>query len=76
MIFDDYKKDGIEEKVHRAYHSFLIKYDKTPDVCVVHPSMITGKVDAVVPVETDQYVMVNYFWIGIKGITDPIQLEE
>lgn len=43
LWFDNDKKASIPSKVEKAAHYYHQKYGVNPDVCYVHPQMITGE---------------------------------
>jgi hypothetical protein len=81
MLWFDYDpKAGMEVKIERAAAYYQGKYGRTPDLCYVHPSMLSptpaeapvkpvraGKVE----VRPSSTVLPNHFWIGVNGQVQP-----
>lgn len=67
MLWFDDGEDKLDAKVKRAASYYVKKYDKTPNLCVVHPSMIPDGETAVdeVEVKAASAVMPHHFWIGV-----------
>lgn len=44
------------------------KYDKEPEVCIVHPSMLTDEKlpDLKMVVRAEKYVLIRNIWIGYE----------
>ena len=68
LWFDNDPKTALDEKVQKAADYFKAKYGKSPDLCLVHPSMLsesqhqTGRI-AIRPLRT---VLPNHLWIGVE----------
>lgn len=81
LWFDNDPKVNLDTKVERAASYYRNKYGRTPNVCFVHPTMLTlpeVKVEPAsddkryttgsgVEVRSNRSVMPNHFWIGING---------
>ncbi len=76
LWFDNDPKTELNAKIERATSYYRNKYDKTPNVCFVHPSMIgasptsngnetlkSGNVE----VRISPSIRPNHFWIGVNG---------
>lgn len=69
LWFDNDPKKGLNEKVRSAAYYYREKYGNEPNVCFVHPSMLSSKrtkTDAIT-IKTDQAVLPHHFWIGNNG---------
>jgi hypothetical protein len=80
LWFDNDKKSDLFTKVSRAAAYYRSKYGEEPNLCFVHPSMISeDKADAGKPetgrieVFSNSSVLPNHFWIGVQQqkITSP-----
>jgi len=76
LWFDNDPKVEIEVKIERASRYYRDKYGKSPNLCYVHPTMVTTKsVEAAQPelraggitIRTSRSVLPNHFWIGVNG---------
>jgi len=68
LWFDNDPKADFLTKINRATDYYLKKYGQRPDLCFVNPGMKfepppknTG-----IDVQTDQMIMPDHFWLGIK----------
>lgn len=67
LWFDNDPKADLSVKIERAADYYRKKYGKTPDICFVHPSMVsepaprTGKIE----VRTNRSILPHHLWIGI-----------
>ena len=61
-------------KLNRAIAYYQKKYGQTPDLCYVHPSMLPENPirTAGVDVQTDQMILPNHFWIGVKQMVSSV----
>ncbi len=79
LWFDNDPKVDLQHKVDKAASYYRNKYNRVPNVCFVHPTMLTPEVvQAVegdgryvtkggVEVRSNRSVMPNHFWIGVNG---------
>ena len=76
LWFDNDPKTGISAKIERAASYYRNKYGKTPNLCFVHPSMLSlapasngnGSLKSgAVEVRTSPTIRPNHFWIGVNG---------
>ena len=67
LWFDNDPKVGLETKIERAASYYLKKYGKNPDLCYVHPSMLSTETPPLSPIEVrpNQAVLPHHFWIGV-----------
>jgi hypothetical protein len=68
LWFDNDPKVDIMTKIQRATEYYQSKYGQKPDLCFVHPSMITEKParSSGIEVQGNQMVLPNHFWLGVK----------
>ena len=76
LWFDNDPKSGLNAKIERAASYYRDKYGKTPNVCFVHPSMLSaaatpngneGMKSSLIEVRTSPSIRPNHFWIGVNG---------
>ncbi|MCS7249261.1 MAG: hypothetical protein NZ840_13625 [Anaerolineales bacterium] len=75
LWFDNDPKVGLAEKIRRAASYYRQKYGITPNLCFLHPSMLSRNGLEAPPlrsplfdleIRTSKSVMPNYFWIGVN----------
>ena len=92
LWFDNDKKSSIPSKVERAARYYQKKYGKNPDLCYIHPKMVTAengekknskKITGQKPLKIgkililkNEKVLPDHFWIGISTVEDPISQDE
>jgi hypothetical protein len=71
LWFDDSKRT-LTEKVKLAANHFQKKYGRTPDLCLVHPSMFNADTEGVVPfygvdihIRPYRPVPPGHLWVGL-----------
>ena len=73
LWFDNDPKDSIETKVERAVDYYQKKYNKKPNLCFVHPSMMQKTTpekqvtESGVEIRSNRSVLPNHFWIGVNS---------
>ena len=75
LWFDNDSKTELNAKVARAADYYQRKYGQTPNMCYVHPSMLTRNSSVLeaavragsVEVRGLSTVLPNHFWIGISA---------
>ena len=88
LWFDNDKKTSIPTKVEKAARYYQQKYGVNPDVCYVHPKMVSGKNGkkngkkkaahrkplkiGKILVLKNEKVLPDHFWIGIRTAEDQI----
>ncbi len=67
MWFDNDKKTTLSAKIETAATYYHKKYGKTPDLCMVHPSMIPDDLpkDEKMTILPYQPIINGHLWIGI-----------
>lgn len=67
LWFDNDPKTDLEFKIKKAADYYRQKYGSTPDLCLVNPSMIDGKISREdrIAVRTYRAVLSGCFWIGL-----------
>ncbi|GAB4474806.1 MAG: hypothetical protein Kow0088_11060 [Anaerolineales bacterium] len=72
LWFDNDPKADLTEKIQRAAAYYRKKYGVTPDICFLHPTMLSKNDTSLrhplpdVEVRTSKSVLPNYFWIGVN----------
>ena len=77
MLWFDNTPKSTEQKIREAAEYYAKKYQLTPNLALVHPSMIQASAEqktilapdaknAVITVETTKSVIPNHIWIGVK----------
>ncbi len=69
LWFDNDAKTDLPAKVSRAATYYEQKYGRIPDLCYVHPSMMSKKKSSSgnIKIKTNPIVLPNHFWIGINS---------
>ncbi len=69
LWFDNDKNCDLDAKVERAATYYHKKYGQSPNLCFVHPSMLSMSEKphkpSAVEVRTSQSLLPNHFWLGI-----------
>jgi hypothetical protein len=69
LWFDSNHQQEVRVRIERASMYYKSKYGRKPDLCYVHPSMLSEafpkEVDGL-KVRTSQTVLPNHFWLGIE----------
>ena len=68
LWFDNDPKLDLPAKIQRAMDYYQKKYGQKPDLCYVNPSALDDKPlrGAGVEVQTNQMILPNHFWLGMK----------
>jgi hypothetical protein len=69
LWFDSNHNQDVCARIERASTFYRSKYGRKPDLCYVHPSMLTGTIPKEVgglKIRTSQTVLPNHFWLGIE----------
>lgn len=73
LWFDNDVRTPLNTKVERAADYYRKKYGLTPDLCLVHPSMLTGAPpDAAenragkVSLRANRAILPGHLWIGVE----------
>lgn len=69
LWFDNDPKDDLASKVDRAATYYNKKYGKSPDLCFVHPSMVSEAKQKAngIEIRSSGQVLPHHFWIGVNG---------
>ncbi len=69
LWFDNDPKAELKVKIERAASYYRNKYGQTPNLCVIHPSMLPPDVTkpGEIEVRTNKSVRPNHFWIGVNA---------
>ena len=67
LWYDNDPKADLTSKITRAAEYYHKKYGQLPDLCYVHPSMLSasGTRSGAIEVRSNRSVLPNHFWIGI-----------
>lgn len=67
LWFDNDTKTELSVRIQRAAEYYRAKYGSEPNLCFVHPSMVSTPAEELnVEVRTTKSVLPNHFWLGIK----------
>lgn len=73
MIWFDNSKNGLLDKINKAADYYIKKYGRTPNLCLVHPSMLhdDGRITATfienkITIRPYRPVLPGHIWIGIE----------
>lgn len=88
LWFDNDRKTSIPSKVEKAARYYQKKYGVNPDLCYVHPKMVSGgkgfkkgkkksangnpMIIGKILVLKNEKVLPDHFWIGIRTADDKI----
>lgn len=66
MWFDNDKQTSLAAKISNAAVYYRKKYGRSPNLCMVNPSMLTGKEETgEIAVRPYQPIITGHLWIGI-----------
>jgi hypothetical protein len=66
LWFDNDPKTALAAKIERAAAYYRQKYGRTPNLCLVHPSMLTQeRLEGKITVRPYQPVLPGHLWLGI-----------
>lgn len=66
LWFDNDPKTALTAKIERAASYYQKKYGHTPDLCLVHPSMVGQEIVAGrIVVRPYRPVLPGHFWLGM-----------
>lgn len=68
LWFDNDPKLSVIHKVEKAAAYYREKYGKDPNLCYVHPSMLTGQKEksGAVTVYGSTTMVPHHYWIGVQ----------
>lgn len=70
LWFDNDSKVDLAARIQRAAFYYRNKYGRTPNLCFVHPSMLSATPvntnGSGIEVRTTRSVLPNHFWLGIN----------
>ena len=71
LWFDNDTKSDLKTKVYRAADYYHRKYGKAPNLCFVHPSMVSNIAwqPNGIELRTTRSVLPNHFWLGVQQQT-------
>lgn len=68
LWFDNDPKSNLQSKIERAAEYYQKKYGVSPNLCYLHPSMMST--EAVksnrIDIRPNQMVLPNHLWIGLQ----------
>jgi hypothetical protein len=75
LWFDNDPKADLGMKIQRAAQYYREKYGVNPNICFVHPSMLTGKTEnsngdlknSGMDVRGNGSVLPNHLWLGVNA---------
>lgn len=73
LWFDNDKKTTFNSKVDQAAKYYRKKYGHQPDICFVHPQMVskeTGNHPAKLEVKASPDILLHHFWLGTKQFAE------
>lgn len=74
LWFDNSSKTTLEQKIAKAVEYYKKKYGRSPELCLVHPSMVANddltSVDHLITVRPWRPVLPGHMWIGIEDSTN------
>jgi hypothetical protein len=70
LWFDNDPRTDFDSKVKKAAEYFSKKYGLKPDLCFVHPSMLSSipPSAAGLEVRTNKLVLPHHFWLGSQAL--------
>lgn len=68
MLWFDNSQSTLNAKIQKAMAYYHKKYGRTPDLCLVHPSMLEGQTVEIdkLTVQGFRPVLPGHIWIGIE----------
>ncbi len=69
LWFDDTPSMNITEKVIKAASYYASKYGRKPNVCFVHPGMLTqDNLEPIggIEIKASRTIMRHHYWLGIQ----------
>jgi len=68
MLWFDNSQIALDIKIQKAIDYYHKKYGRTPDLCLVHPSMLkdTKLEDKKITIRPYRPVLPGHIWIGIE----------
>ncbi len=66
LWFDNDPKTDLGAKIARAADYYLKKYGQRPDLCFIHPSLLTQPVRSEgIEIRPNQSILPHHLWLGI-----------
>lgn len=68
MLWFDDTQTTLDNKIRKATEYYQKKYGRTPDLCLVHPSMMQDSVVASEKITVRAYrpVLPGHIWVGVE----------
>ena len=70
MLWFDDSKIPLQNKIEKAIAYYFKKYERLPDLCLVHPNMLKDEnLEVAITVRPYRPVLPGHIWIGIDEPT-------
>ena len=70
LWFDDDSRASLDSKIQKAAQYYKNKYGRLPDLCLVHPTMLSGghvpAGQSAITVRPYRPVLPGHIWIGVE----------
>jgi hypothetical protein len=70
LWFDDDLRATLDSKIQKAAQYYKNKYGRAPDLCLVHPTMLSGRQNNTnkenITVRPYRPVLPGHIWIGVE----------
>jgi hypothetical protein len=68
MLWFDNSKDAVQVKIQKAVDYYAKKYQRTPDLVLIHPSMLEKSTVSIDGLTVRPYrpVLPGHIWVGIE----------
>ncbi len=68
LWYDNDSQSNLIKRIQNAAVYYSMKYGVRPEVCIVHPSMLTEENVGIMGMEVRKYHLIrpNYFWLGMR----------
>ena len=68
MLWFDNSQTALHTKIRKAIDYYYKKYGRTPDLCLVHPSMLNDSKLEIEKITVRPYrpVLPGHLWIGVE----------
>jgi hypothetical protein len=69
LWYDNDPKVDLNSKIEKAASYYCTKYGQAPNLCFVHPSMISNSPGRAreIEIRTTPSMLPNHLWIGVKN---------
>ena len=68
MLWFDDTQSSLNTKIKKAAEYYKKKYGRTPDLCLVHPSMMKDSIveDEKITIRAYHPVLPGHIWVGVE----------